>query len=227
MVKFRGIRSNKTDRELKAGAYYRCFGDLEIARILSTVQSLIIKNGLELEKIVAGLTKQNTIGDIDAFLRRKNMQRRVRIALKPTVKKSDTLDSMGIEPDFIIFRRTESSQECIVVELKDGHEFDTKSSDKEHENLDMFLSKNADALHHYKSSWKICGFNAENRDQIVKGFKNKIVANQAMTGKELFDLLELDCYEEVVRSRALDRKDNLDYLIESLISLDVIKKRLE
>ncbi len=42
----------KTLEQVREGAYTRCFGDVELSRLLSRVQSLIIRNGNELEKLV-------------------------------------------------------------------------------------------------------------------------------------------------------------------------------
>ena len=206
------------------GAYYRCFGNLEIARILSSVQSLVIANGHELERLVEELTEEQRIYDIDEFLKIQIIHNGVFVVYKPEIRKSRTLEGHGIEPDFIVFERSGSSQSCYIVELKDGHEFDTKSSQKEHQNLHTFLSKNAMAFQYYNSYCKICGFNAEDKEQIVKGFKNKIAYAQAMTGRELFELLQLD-YDAAVARRAQDRQENVEYLIQSILAVDAVKIR--
>lgn len=225
MVKLEFTKTKKSDDEIRHGAYYRCFGDLEMARILSTVQSLIIRYGHELEQLVEELMSDHVIEDIDDFLSVQIMHHGVRIVFKPEIRRSKLLEGHGIEPDFIIFKRSGRSQECYIVELKDGHEFDTKSSAREHQNLHTFLSKNALALQYFNSFCKICGFNAESRDEIVRGFKNKIAKDQAMTGRQLFDLLELD-YDEALRRRAADREANLEYLVKSLLDTNAVRQRL-
>ena len=225
MVTLQGTKG-KDDKDIKKGAYYRCFGNLEIARLLSRIQSLIIKNGYELEKLFEELTKDIQIQDLDKFLSVQIQPEGIRIALKKAVKNSDTLEGHGIEPDFIIFERKEDSQNCYIVELKDGHEFDTKSSSKEHQNLHDFLSRNAIALQYFHSYCKICGFNATSREEIRKGFKNKIDINQAMTGKELCDLIGLD-YDEIVEKRAQDRSRNLEFLVNELLDIPVINDKFK
>ena len=48
MVKL-GDTQGKSLEQISSGAYARCFGDLELSQLLSRVQSLMIKNGYELE----------------------------------------------------------------------------------------------------------------------------------------------------------------------------------
>lgn len=216
----------KDDKEIKNGAYYRCFGNLKVARLLSRIQSLIIKNGYELERLFEELTKDKQIEDLDGFLSVQIQPKGIWIALKKAVKQSDILEGHGIEPDFIIFERGNDYQNCYIVELKDGHEFDTKSSSKEHQNLHDFLSRNAIALQYFHSYCKICGFNATSKEEIRKGFKNKIDINQAMTGKELCDLIGLD-YEEIVKKRAEDRVKNLESFIEEIANIPEIESELK
>ena len=112
-----------------------------------------------------------------------------------------------------------------VVELKDGHEFDTKSSAKEQANLHTFLSKNAMALGDFRSFCKIVGFNANTKEEIQVGFKNKIALEQAMTGEEFCMLLGLD-YKQIVHQRREDAKANYDNFINELLSIDSILTKI-
>lgn len=217
--------AGKSDKELAQGAYFRCFGDLSVSRVLSRIQGLVIKNGYELENIVAKQTRDIHIHDLDEFLAIQIHKRGVRIAIKKVIRKSNILQGHGIEPDFIIFQRTERRQSCYIVELKDGHEFDTKSSAKEHQNLHTFLSKNAMAFSQFQSYCKVCGFNATTRGEIRKGFKNKIAIEQAMTGKQFCDLLGLD-YTAILKQRAEDRARNLNSLVDELIGSETVKAKL-
>ena len=58
----------KSLEQISSGAYARCFGDLELSQLLSRVQSLIIKNGYELENIITNLVSDLLIKDLDDFL---------------------------------------------------------------------------------------------------------------------------------------------------------------
>ena len=131
MVKLQDVTSKKTAKQIKQGAYTRCFGDVDLGLLLSRVQSLIIRNGLELEKIVTEESDDKLIHDVDDFLSRQIMEKGVRLAVKKQIKKSQKIEGHQIEPDFIVFQRVRSTQNCFIVELKDGHEFDTKSSARE------------------------------------------------------------------------------------------------
>ena len=113
------------------------------------------------------------------------------------------------------------TQNCYILELKDGHEFDTKSSAKEQANLRTFLSNNAMALRYFQSYCKICCFNAESKEQIRSGFKNKIAVSQAMTGRELCEILPLD-YNAIIESRANDREDNFNQFLGNLTQIEPV-----
>ena len=225
MVRFEETKG-KSDDETKNGAYYRCFGDIGVAKLLSRVQSLIIKNGYELENIIKERTRDIHIMDLDEFLKIQIHEAGVCVALKGTIKASTTMRGSKIEPDFIVFERKGTSQNCYIIELKDGHEFDTKSASKEHDNLHTFMSMNAMALDNFQTYCKICGFNAQSRKEIQKGMKEKFALEQTMTGQELCSLLNLD-YQRILDRRASDRIHNLQSIVSEFTALDAVQERLE
>ncbi len=224
MIKLYEVKG-KTIAQIENGAYYRCFGNVALAQMLSRVQSLIIKNGFELEKMITDLASDRHIADLDEFLSRQIMPTGTMLATKRAIKKCDLIRGRGIEPDFMVFQHIGSSQMCYVVELKDGHEFDTKSSAKEHANLHQFISLNADPLRYFKVYTKIVGFNAQNQDEIRIGFKNKIDLDQAMTGKEFCDLLGVD-YDAILDTRARDREANFKELAQELAKIPELLEAL-
>lgn len=132
----------------------------------------------------------------------------------------------GIEPDFIVFDRKLQSQHCYIVELKDGHEFDTKSSAKEHENLIEFMQSNAETLHYCDTTTKVIGFNAESREIIQHGFKGKIGLADAMTGREFCELLQID-YDCILERRADDRIANYEYFLDELLDIGAVRRDIE
>lgn len=97
---------------------------------MSRVQSTVISAGTELERII--LSKVEKIDDLDEFLEQEIMEDGVLIASKRQIKKCHSLTFPNAEPDFLIFKRRSDRQACHVVELKDGHAFDTKKSSAEH-----------------------------------------------------------------------------------------------
>ena len=217
--------SETPGRALKKGggaAYIRCFGDEPLALLLSRVQSLIIRNGYELERMITEAVADKLIGDLDVFLQDQIMPIGVRIATKRTVKASKTLVGRQVEPDFLVFHRTPRSQSCYVVELKDGHEFDTKSSSREHQNLHQFISMNANPLNSYLVYARICGFNAQTKAEIQQGFKMRIDISQAMTGREFCELIGVD-YGLIVAERAADQEANFDRLLVELLDIESVR----
>ena len=224
MARLRDIEGRTID-EARTGAYGRCFGNAELSRLISRVQSLIIRNGLELEKLVTGCISPLLIDDLDDFLDAQIMQSGVRVAVKPAIKKAQKMQGRLIEPDFLIFERKGTSQNCYIVELKDGHEFDTKSSAKEQANLNQFLSMNAMALQFFQSYIKVCGFNAQTREEIHTGFKNKIDISQAMTGREFCQILGID-YEDILTLRAQDREANYSAFLDDLMAMPDVRAEL-
>ena len=74
----------------------------------------------------AYFTRVPNIDDLDAFLKQEIMPDGVSLARKPQIKRSAILDFAGSEPDFMVFKRRRGIQTCHIVELKDGHVFDTK-----------------------------------------------------------------------------------------------------
>ena len=222
MIKLYEVQG-KTSTQIENGAYYRCFGNTALAQILSRVQLLIIKNGYELERMITELTDEIHVADLDDFLSRQIMPKGTKIVTKRAIKNCDTIQGQGIEPDFMVFQHVGSSQMCYVIELKDGHEFDTKSSARENANLLQFMSMNVDPLRYFQDYTKIVGFNARNREEIRNGIKNKINLRQAMTGKEFCDLLEID-YETILAIRARDREDEFNGLVREMAEIPEARK---
>lgn len=66
-------------------------------------------------------------------------------------------------------------------------------------------------------------FNKENTEEIVEGFKRKITTDEAMTGREFCELLEID-YNEIVEMRKSDQNDNMNYFMEELTKIKEIEQ---
>lgn len=160
------------------------------------------------------MDRVNVIDNMDAYLERPQ-QRGVFVAPKWVIKKSGVVSFDGVEPDFVVFDERGTSM-CHVVELKDGCEFDTKASSAEFDTVFRFIEKNAQRLP-YMVAGRICCFNEESRDSIVRGFKNKITAENALTGREFCELLGIS-YDEIVLRRAQDRAANFEYFMHELVA---------
>ena len=209
-------------KECQGEAYFRCFGNKQLSALLSRTQALIIKSGTDLEHLI--LAKVTTIDNLDKYLETTN-HKEIVVVPKKSIKKSNIVKFDGVEPDFMIFVEKEDMKACHLVELKDGCAFDTKSSAAEKEHLQEFIRKNAQKLQ-YTFEGHICCFNEHSREEIVKGFKNKITVEEAMTGREFCELLEID-YDEIVLNRLNDVSSNLDFFLDELIKDSHIKSSLK
>lgn len=205
-----------------SGSYERLFGNSALGELASKVQSAVISSGSELEAMIADLVPN--ISDLDAFLRQEIMPDGVLLARKRQIKRSNILDFSGSEPDFMVFKRRGGKQACHIVELKDGHVFDTKKASAERQAMHGFIERNAQHIQ-YRFRAHFCAFNQEDRQTIWDGFKRRIALDEAMTGREFCDLLEID-YDAIVEVRRLDGPDNIEFLLSELVRIDSVRRRL-
>ena len=219
------MRIEKAKGRKTGSGYARLFGNVELGHLMSRVQSAVISSGNELEKLILDQLSESMIENLDEFLQREIMPDGVRVAPKRMVKKCETLDFAGAEPDFVIFKRRGGKQRCHIIELKDGDAFDTKKAAAEHTAMHQFVSKNAQHLP-YMVHTHFCCFNQDDKAAIVEGFKRKISLQEAMTGREFCDLLELD-YQAIVDMRAEDAPENIRYFLSELVAIRSIRKLLE
>ena len=205
------------DREPKSvsGEYSRVFGNEKLGMLISKVHATSISDGGELERIVQ--SKVRTVLNLDEFLGRDIMPDGVFLVTKRQIKKCQMLGAHNSEPDFIIFKRRDNEQRCHVIELKAGHAFDTKKASAERRALHEFVEKNARNMK-FMVSIHFCAFNRDDRQAVQEGFKNKINIEEAMTGREFCELLEID-YDEIVLMRSKDAQDNFRYFIAELLKI--------
>ena len=190
---------------------------------MSKVQSAVISSGNELEKMIQ--ERVEAIEDLDDFLSKDVMPEGVFLATKQEIKRCSHLYINDKNPDFIIFKRQGIDQHCHIVELKDGHVFDTKKVLGEVETLHRFVERNASTLRHSIST-HFCAFNQEDRQAVWDGFKRGIAFEEAMTGREFCELLEID-YDEIVSERLQDTEDNTLYFVQELLRIPEIKSLID
>ncbi len=116
-----------------SGAYVRLFDDEALGELASKIQSAVISSGSELERIIR--KKAPNIPDLDAVLEQSIVPDGVRLAHKRQIQRSRILNLAGSEPDFMVFERHGGTQTCHIIELKDGHVFDTKKVDAERRSM--------------------------------------------------------------------------------------------
>ena len=205
-----------------SGSYERLFDNAALGKLASKVHSAAISSGFKLEAMIAQLVPN--ILDLDAFLEQEIMPEGVLLARKRQIKRSRTLDFAGSEPDFMVFKRRNGVQTCRIVELKDGHVFDTKKASAERQAMHGFIERNAQHIQ-YRFRAHFCAFNQDDRQTIWDGFKRRIAFNEAMTGREFCDLVEID-YDAIVARRCMDGDDNVEFFIEELLRIEPVRLRL-
>jgi len=164
------------------------------------------------------------IPDLDWFLGREIMPEGVLLARKRQIKRSATLDFAGSEPDFMVFKRRGGVQTCHIVELKDGHVFDTKKASAERQAMHGFIERNAQHIP-YRFRAHFCAFNQDDRRAIWDGFKRRIALDEVMTGREFCELMEID-YDAIVEARRADGADNVEFFLAELVRVESIRRRL-
>lgn len=189
--------------------------------MLSRVQGVIVRSGLDLEKRI--LAEVNTIDDLDGYLA-NGQGDGISVAPKKAIKASSTIRFEGSEPDFMVFEVKGKSKTCHIVELKDGCDYDTKAAGGEIDAIDKFISENAKNVPYTFKGW-VCCFNVEDREDIVKGFKGKISEKAVLTGREFCGLLRID-YDAIVKARAAHRTANLNYFLNQLAQDEEIRSIL-
>ena len=215
-------RLRNTNPKNMSGSYARLFGNDALGELASKVQSAVTSSGLELEAMIGKLVPN--IPDLDDFLKQDIIPEGVWLARKRQIKRSRTLDFAGPAPDFMVFKRRGGVQTCHIVELKDGHVFDTKKASAERQAMHRFIERNARHIR-YRFRAHFCAFNQGDRQAIWDGFKRRIALDEAMTGREFCDLVEID-YDAIVEARRADGSDNVEFFLSELVKIDSIRLRL-
>ena len=202
-----------------SGAYERVFGNKEVGDLITQIQATVISNGTELERMI--LSHCTQIDDVDSFITSVThavQANGIYVATKKVIKKS-VHTVPGIEPDIIIFI-VEQNRICKIIELKDGYMFDTKKVKGEKQNLELFTEKFGSKIP-FVAEWYICCFNENDKAIIREGLKNEFDETHILTGREFCSILQID-YDEIIRQRHADCKQNLQYFIKELMTIDEV-----
>lgn len=204
-----------------SGGYNRVFNNDQMGRLMAKVQSTVISNGNELEKII--LSKTQNITDLDIYIEKVTIgeiKNGTYVCTKRILRKS-TYKLDGNEPDLLIFI-VQQRRVCKIIELKDGDSFDTKKALGEQEHLERF-NLHIGAKIPFVSDYYVCCFNQTSKEKIVEGFKNAFSIEHVMTGKELCEILGIS-YEEILEERKKDAKANIEYFYQELMDIPAIKE---
>ncbi|MDF1500778.1 MAG: hypothetical protein P1P76_09940, partial [Anaerolineales bacterium] len=117
------------------------------------------------------------------------------------------------------------SKRAWIIEVKDGDTFDTKKADGELESMRSIAGFIEETLG-YETSYHFCSFNQTSKQAIVDGAKKRFGLQQAMTGSELCELLEIS-YEDILERRREFQSLNLQYFISELLKIPEVRAIIE
>ena len=200
--------------------YTRILGNNDLGNLISKLQATVISAGSELEKLI--WERCSKINNLDDYLKNTPYPPGIYVASKKQIKTSLVAQS-SFEPDFVAFQRTEDNQQnCYVIEVKDGDQFDTKKSAGEKKHLYDYLNFISQKIQ-FTVKPIICSFNAIDKQQVITGFKNIISKDEAYTGKELCELLNID-YSEIIDARKYHQRENMHFFIEALLQINEVRE---
>lgn len=209
------------------GAYSRLFGQDELGALISRIHATSISAGTYLENLISRVAPQLYKDDIPNIFNAQ-LKDCVWIVSKKTLRRYVTpyLNlQKPIEPDFLIVDG--NRQVCIVLELKDGDNFDTKKAQGEVINLKQYSdAMNAKLSYPWTSKIGVCMFNQEDPKKIVEGFKGYITQEDAITGSDFCMLLGLQ-QEEIVKQRQMACDQNFNFFVDELLGIELVRYELK
>lgn len=210
-----------------SGSYGRLFDDEKIGLVMSDVQSTAIRNGNELEKLIERysnpLTNSDTCNLINE-IKSGTIQNGTYLLSKDSYR-GTAIAIPNHELDYIVVRANDTNIEIVVVEMKDGDDFDTKKSNAELETLTAckdFIENNFEI----STDYALCCFNQKSRQNIVRGLKHRFDEAHVMTGNEFCELVDIE-YEAIINERKSDATDNIMELARRLADCDNFVTALE
>lgn len=192
-----------------SGVYNMLYGDI-IGREITKAQSIIIRNGTVLEKLVSSFIKNVEcdffeISTILDYNKEMDMFNSCRIN-EDTFDISDRIylidrkvfkyikhNNKGIEPDLLALIVKDGVATFYVIELKMGDNFDTKKSAGEKEHLTIFVEQ-LKVAKGIKKVYKISPFFSDlSKTKLSKeGFKGVFSEDEILNRNELSELFGID-----------------------------------
>lgn len=211
------IENSKRGR--KDGAYSRLLGNNELGALISRIHATSISAGSFLENYLASIGPLLPKEEIPRIFN-NTLPDGVFLVSKKTIKICITHYvnlSKAIEPDYLIVDSL--NKKCLVIELKDGDNFDTKKAQGEVSSLVTYSNALSNKLPYpWTSEIKVCMFNQVDKLKIVNGFKSRITIGQAMSGDEFCQILNLD-KSKVDEARKQACEKNFNFTISELLKI--------
>ena len=111
------------------------------------------------------------------------------------------------------------------MEIKDGDAFDTQKASAARQDMYVFMSKNRPYLPFEDLTPHFCCFNQNDKQTILRGFKESIHPEDTMTGREFCELVGLD-YERILELRKPIAEGNISYFIRELLKIREVKENI-
>jgi hypothetical protein len=206
-------------------AQTRILGNEKLGYLLSQVQSAMIRSGNELEELIREAISEENLITLDTLkTTMRNTEDKIpsiQVVYKPS--RPDPINSSKtIQADFLIVDNV--SKHFTLIEIKDGHEFDTKKSSAELKNLRDITSWLAQEFP-YSANFYICGFNQEDKETIINGLKRRFTEEQVLTGRELCQKMKID-YDAIRERRKADQVQNRMYFLRKLLEIEDIRSEI-
>lgn len=205
------------------GGYTRLFDNENIGSLLSAVHATVISSGNNLQTIIENHCQNLTNIDFESFVSGSLYNGKYLFTshlIKTKLKKH--IECVH-EPDFVFVVIYDKN--CYIIELKDGDTFDTKKSAGEVKHMREFAECFSAKFTDYNVFIRYCMFNQDNKKMIVDGLKKNITTEEAMTGKELCDLLGIS-YTNILQQRKKFAPNNIDFFVRELLKINAINEKI-
>lgn len=197
----------------------RIFGNERMGLLFSKFQAVVIRSGFELEETIRAKIQPERFTTLEALNNDLNTSaQHTQIVYKPfRLNPEDPRKS--IQADFLIVDNI--NRRFMLVEVKEGHVFDTKKADGELASLRDITSWLAQE-YAYRTHYYICCFNQESKEEIVAGTKKRFSIDHVLTGREFCDKIGID-YDVIREERNADQAENRRYFLTQLLSIAEIR----
>jgi hypothetical protein len=202
--------------------FTRIFGNEQIGLLFSKVQAAVIRSGFELETVIWNIIPDEQKTTLDALNESGNFQRpRFQVVLKPSRPDPEN-PKRSVEADFLVVDN--QAKRFMLVEVKEGHVFDTKKADGELSSLKNITGWLAQE-YAFKTHYYLCSFNQVSKEAIVAGAKKRFTIDHVLTGRELCELIGIS-FEEIRAIRSKDQIINRNYFLTELLAIPQIHQEI-
>lgn len=208
----------------KDGGYTRLFNNEEIGSLLSAIQASVIRSGNNLQNIIEIHSQHLTDIDFETFVFGNLLNGKYLFTSNLIKNKLKVHIKCSHEPDFVYV--VICDKDCYIIEIKDGDTFDTKKSAGEVKHMREFAECFSNTFIDYNVKIRYCMFNQDNKKSIVDGLKKNITVEEAMTGKELCDLLGIS-YSSIIEQRKKSAPENIDFFVSKLLDIPLVKQKIQ